>query len=32
MTTGITVDTYGHVVMDDQMKDAMDEALTAWTR
>ena len=29
---GITVDTYGHVVMDDQVKDAMDKVLRAWTR
>lgn len=29
---GITVDTYGHVVMDDQVKNAMDQALTAWSR
>ena len=29
---GITVDTYGHMVMDDQVREAMDKALAGWSR
>ena len=29
---GITVDTYGHVVVDDDVKDAMAKALATWSR
>jgi integrase len=29
---GITVDTYGHVVVDDQVRAVVEKALAAWSR